>query len=203
VPLQNRVTPFGEIVATPERGTMLGNRGVLHDDHRRIVRTSQVRRWICCVLSFKGIRRTVMTPRSYTELFFLDEATALSAGHRPCFECRRHAARDFQRCWEKAFGVLATADGMDRVLASERRLQGGGKRTYEAALRTLPDGAFALRDGAAWLVRARRLWRWTPGGYRDSKEIGSGRVQVLTPRATVAVIRAGYEPGVHPSAARR
>src|SRR5262245_18420960 len=112
---------------------MLGNRGVLHDDHKRIVRTSQVRRWICCVLEWKGIRRTIMKPRSYTELFFLDEATALAAGHRPCFECRREAALDFQRAWAKAFGALARADDMDRVLAADRTAR------YTADVRGLPD----------------------------------------------------------------
>src|ERR1700722_20021084 len=105
MPLRDRVTPFGELVAIPERGTMLGNRGVLHDEHRTIVRTSQVRRWICCVLEWKTIRRTIMRPRSYTELFFLDEATALAAGHRPCFECRRRAALEYQVSWAKALGA--------------------------------------------------------------------------------------------------
>ena len=124
MPLRNRVTPFGELVAIPERGTMLGNRGILHDERREIVRTSHVRRWICCVLEFKGIRRTVMKPRSYTELFFLDEATALAAGHRPCFECRRRAALDFQSAWVKALGGPAMADDMDRVLSVDRRVRG-------------------------------------------------------------------------------
>jgi hypothetical protein len=200
MPLRNRVTPSGEIVALPERGTLLGNRGVLHDDRRTIVRASQVRRWICCVLEWKGIRRTIMKPRSYTELFFLDEATAFAAGHRPCFECRRAAALAYQSCWTKAHGAFARADDMDRVLQADRRLHGGRKKTYVAEGRSLPDGALVVRDGAAWLVLGGRLRLWTPAGYADSGELGPGALEVLTPRATIAVLAAGYAPGVHPSA---
>jgi hypothetical protein len=203
MPLRNRVTPFGEIIATPERGTMLGNRGILHDEHKEIVRTSQVRRWLCCVLEFKGIRRVVMKPRSYTELFFLDEATALAAGHRPCFECRRPAALAFQSCWEKAHGALAPADEVDRVLGADRRHRGGRKKTYLADVRSLPDGTFVAREGAAWLVHEGRRLRWTPAGYADSRPRGSGEVEVLTPRATTAVIHAGYVPRIHESAVSR
>jgi hypothetical protein len=203
VPLRNRVTPFGEIVATPERGTMMGNRGVLHDDHRELVRTSQVRRWICCVLSFKGIRRVVMKPRSYTELFFLDEATALAAGHRPCFECRRAAALEYQAAWLRAFGVHAMADDMDRVLDAERRApRSGTKRTYEERARDLPDGTMVVRDARAWLVLGGHLVAWAPGGYGDAAPLPSGLVDVLTPRPTTSVLRAGYTPGLHPSARR-
>jgi hypothetical protein len=204
VPLRNRVTPFGGIVATPERGTMMGNRGILHDDCREIVRTTQVRRWICCVLSFKGIRRVVMRPRSYTELFFLDEATALAAGHRPCFECRRSAALAFQSAWAQALGGCATADEMDRVLEAERRVPRTGlKRTYEAEARSLPDGAVIALEGRAWLVLHGRLLRWTPAGYADAAPLASETVDVLTPRSTTEVLRAGYAPGIHVSAGSR
>jgi hypothetical protein len=202
MPLQNRVTPCGEVIATPERGTMLGNRGILHDDHRRIVRTSQVRRWICCVLEFKGIHRTLMKPNSYTELFFLDEVTALAAGHRPCFECRRPAALAFQAAWARAHGAMASADAMDRVLGLDRRLRGGRKVTYEADVVSLPEGAFVARDGGAWLVHGRRLLRWSAAGYVASDGVGRGPVEVLTPRATIGVLRAGYQPRVHVSAHR-
>jgi len=198
--LQNRVTPFGEIVAVPERGTMLGNRGVLHDDAKRIVRTSHVRRWTCCVLEWKGIRRKVMTPRRYTELFFLDEATAIAAGHRPCFECRRKDAVEFQRFWVEAFGGRALADDMDRVLGADRRVRGGGKVTFSAALHELPDGTFIAREGGAWLLLDGRLLRWTPAGYADATPARAGSVEVLTPRSMVAVLRAGYRPALHRSA---
>ncbi len=200
MPLRNRVTPFGELVAIPERGTMLGNRGILHDERREIVRTSHVRRWICCVLEFKGIRRTVMKPRSYTELFFLDEATALAAGHRPCFECRRRAALDFQSAWVKALGGPAMADDMDRVLSVDRRVRGGRKKTYVADVAGVPDGAFIVRDGAAWLLHEGKGLPWTPAGYGRPEARGSGAVEVLTPRAIVAVLGAGYAPRVHASA---
>lgn len=199
--LRNRVTPFGEIVSVPERGTMVGNRGVLHDDEKQIVRTSHVRRWIACVLEWKGIRRQVMTPRRYTELFFLDEATAIAAGHRPCFECRRNAALEFQRRWAQAFGKLSLADDMDRVLGADRRVRGGGKVTFMAPLRDLPDGTFITAEGSAWLLLGSRLLRWTPGGYDGATPLRPASAVVLTPRSMVAVLRAGYRPGLHRSAA--
>jgi hypothetical protein len=200
MPLQNRVTPFGDIVATPERGTMLGNRGVLHDDRRTLVRASQVRRWICCHLSFKEQRRTPMTPRSWTELFFLDEATAFAAGHRPCFYCRRAAALAFQACWARAIGGATDADAMDRTLDADRRQPDKRKRTYTADARGLPDGVFVAHDRAAWLLRAGRMLRWTHAGYAEARAIAAGQLDVLTPRSMTAVIAAGYSPGVHPSA---
>jgi hypothetical protein len=183
---------------------MMGNRGILHDDCREIVRTTQVRRWICCVLSFKGIRRAVMKPGSYTELFFLDEATALAAGHRPCFECRRAAALAFQSAWGQAFGGCATADAIDRVLEAERRVPRiGQKRTYKADARTLPDGAMIALESQAWLVLHGRLLRWTPAGYAAATPLAIGAVDVLTPRSTTDVLRAGYAPSVHVSARPR
>jgi hypothetical protein len=202
MPLQNRVTPFGEIVAVAARGTMLGNRGILHDDERRIVRAWTSRRWICCVLEWKGIRRTVMTPHTYTELFFLDEATAFAAGHRPCFECRRPAALAFRAAWAKAFGRVASADEMDEVLDADRR-EKRAKKTYRESARELPDGTFvADDDGAAWLLRGEQRLRWTASGYRAAAPRRAGDVDVLTPRATVEVLRAGYAPAVHASAAK-
>jgi len=121
VPLRNRVTPFGEIVAVTARGTLMGNRGILHDAERRIVRDSQVKRWITCRLEFRGRHREVMRPGSYTELFFLDEATALAAGHRPCAECRHADYRTFQAIWRSAVDGDASADSIDALLHLERR----------------------------------------------------------------------------------
>src|SRR5271165_1152863 len=118
MPRQNRVTPFGEIVAVPERGTFMGNRGNLHNAEGHIKRTWQVKRWLVCLLEFKGRKRTVMRPGFYTELFFLDEATALAAGHRPCAECRRERYNDFRKAWQSSHpgtsgSSLPTADEID------------------------------------------------------------------------------------------
>src|SRR5438309_5028203 len=135
MPLQNRVTPFGEIVAVQERGTLMGNRGILHTPEQRVVRDWQVRRWIACRLEFRGRHRAVMHPHSYTELFFLDEATALADGHRPCAECRHAEYVAFQSDWRNAFpGLSASADAMDAALHSERRIRPHLKRTHHAQM---------------------------------------------------------------------
>ncbi len=198
--LQNRVTPFGEIVAIETRGLAMGNRGRLHDDRRRIVRFTQVPRWLVCVLEFRGRHRQVMRPGYYTELFFLDEATALSAGHRPCAECRSQAYRRFRALWEERFGGPAPAGVIDAQLDGERR-DGERKRTYRAAIDGLPDGAFVAIDGAAWLALGRELLAWSAHGYTERRaRPRHGDVDVLTPRSTVAIIAAGYSPELHPSA---
>jgi len=150
MPRQNRVTPFGDIIATPERGTFMGNRGVLHDREGRIQRAWQVKRWLVCVLEFRGRRRQVMSPSRYTELFFLDEATALAAGHRPCAECRRARFLDFCHAWEKVHPVddgasRPTADAIDRRLHAERLAP---DHSSLASLDDLPDGVFV--SVAAW-----------------------------------------------------
>jgi hypothetical protein len=201
-PLRNRVTPAGELIATTHRGTMYGNRGVLHNDDLALVRRYQVRRWLVCVLEFRGRRRPVMRPGRYTELFFLDEAVALTAGHRPCAECRHPAYQSFRTAWAQALALPAkpAADDIDRVLHQQRRLAGGARVTYPAPLRELPDGVFIARDGESWLVHDGGLRRWTPAGYSDRIDSFDGQAAVLTPRATVAAIRAGYRPLLHPSA---
>jgi hypothetical protein len=200
VPLQNRVTPFGDIVALQSRGLMMGNRGVLHDDARRIVRSSQLRRWIACRTEFRGRHRVVMRPRSYTELFFLDEATALSAGHRPCAECRHADYQRFRSLWESCHGAHASADAMDAQLHAER-LNGRKKRTYRGDLGALADGSFIAFEGAAWLVWGSELLAWSGSGYVERRPRPMQReADVLTPRSTVAVLAAGYRPSVHPSA---
>jgi hypothetical protein len=197
VPYRNRVTPFGEIVAIAERGTLMGNRGVIHSDDGSHKREWQVRRWIACRLEFKGRRRAVRQPRRWTELFFLDEATALAAGHRPCAECRREDYRRWQAAWP---GEDAHADAMDLVLHADR-LDGRAKRTYDARLGELPDGVMVERGGAAFLVAGGGLRAWSPAGYGAAEAAGpDGRVRVLTPRSTVATIDRGYAVAVHPSA---
>src|ERR1700758_945759 len=135
-PLRNRVTPAGELIATTHRGTMYGNRGVLHNDDLALVRRSQVRRWLVCVLEFCGRRRPILRPGRYTELFFLDEAVALAAGHRPCAECRHPAYQSFRTAWAAALALPAKppADDIDRVLDHERRLAGGGRLSSPAPL---------------------------------------------------------------------
>ena len=199
MPLQNRVTPFAEIVALPGRGLMMGNRGVLHDDAQRIARAWQTRRWIACVLEFRGRRRAVMTPHRYTELFFLDDAAALSAGHRPCAECRREDYRRFQSFWRASHGGTATADEMDARLHADR-LAGKAKRTYRAALASMPDGAYVAFEDAAWLVWGDELHRWSDSGYveRRARAVRS-QVEILTPQSAIPILAAGYKIEVHPS----
>jgi len=185
VPLQNRVDPFGRILADPARGLWTGNRGVLHDEGRTIRRPWQVRRWIICRLEFRGRHREVMSPRTWTELFFLDEATAFAAGHRPCGECRHAAYRRFRDLW----GLIHLADpvdaeSIDRRLHAER-LAGRAKRTEPAELADLPDGTFIARDDRAWLVLQRSLLEWSPAGYVARRDRPPrARVDVLTPPAS-------------------
>jgi hypothetical protein len=184
----------------------MGNRGVLHDVEGRIRRTWQLQRWIVCVLEFRGRKRRVMTPDRYTELFFLDEATALAAGHRPCAECRRGRFLDFCNAWAAADGTSprATADEIDRRLHAERLASDRSKRSFRAALDGLPDGVIVTgvgRGERAYLVWGDRLLAWSPGGYGERRRRPKGaEVEVLTPPSTVGAIRAGYLPEVHRSA---
>jgi hypothetical protein len=203
VPLQNRVTPFGELIATPARGALMGNRGCLHDAQRRIRRPFAVKRWIICVLEFKGRHRTVMTPGQYTELFFLDEATALAAGHRPCAECQRARYDLFRTHWAGRTRAVPGADEMDGVLHGER-LYGLAKQTYSAKPSALPDGAMAAdAGGKAYLVQDGALLHWTPAGYGARlKPAADAPLRVLTPRSIVRALARGYPVDVHPSARR-
>ena len=199
--LQNRVRPDGEIVASPEYGMFMGNRGGrLHDpDTRTLVRTQSSRQWICCVLAFKSRRRQVMGA-GYTELFFMDEVTALSAGHRPCFECRRADALAFCAAWQTAHGLAAppSAPDMDRILASERRGRGGAKLTWSAAAGSLPDGAMARIGATVFAVYDRKFLPWTPAGYRACIPIDLNlEVEVLTPPSIAGSLHAGYQPIWH------
>ena len=200
MPLCNRVTPFGDVAALPGRGTLTGNRGILIDDERRIVRRWQTKRWIACRLSYKGIRRKLMQPHAWTELFFLDEASAFAAGHRPCAECRREDYRRFRDLWEVHVSSPASADAMDAVL-HEQRVDGRGKRTYRDGLSSLPDGTFVAIDGLAWLVYGTHLYVWSDARYTERRERPHGDVDVLTPPAVVTLLRAGYEPAIHSSVA--
>jgi hypothetical protein len=211
MPHQNRVTPFNEIVAIPARGTMMGNRGVLHDAEGRIARPFAHRNWVNCVLEFKGRHRKVMTPGRYTHLFFLDEVTALAAGHRPCGECRRADYVRYRDALATHLGVEPTslkAADMDRLLHSDRVTGRGTSRTKPTIATTfgaIPDGVmFTLRDGPrdAWLKWRGRSWRWSADGYGLPRSLDAAQpIDVLTPASTVAAIRTAYVPGVHASAA--
>jgi hypothetical protein len=205
VALRNRVTPFGQIVAVAARGTLMGNRGILHSPERLIVRDWQVRRWIACRLQFRGRHRDVMTPGSYTELFFLDEAAALAEGHRPCAECRHADYLQFQAAWRNVHANQpSSAAAMDAVLHTERRVRSWEKRTYQAQIELLPDGTYVALDGVAWLVRGNKVFGWSADFYVCAQpRPRSGDVTVLTPRSIVAVLRAGYRPEMHPSASLR
>ncbi len=200
MPLPNRVDPFGAIRAAPERGLMYGNRGGrFHRDDKTIgPRPWASRQWICCVLSFKGRRRTPLMGRGFTELFFLDEVTALAAGHRPCFECRRADATRFAAAWARAKGLPAPpkAPAMDVVLQAER-LDGRGKRVHSADIENLPDGAMIVRDGRAWAVRGDVLLPWSFTGYGDAVRRPAGQVDLLTPPTIINVIRSGFAPLWH------
>jgi hypothetical protein len=206
MPLQNRVTPFGELVADPARGLVYGNRGCLHDEHGRIRRGFAGRRWIACRLEFRGWRRSpLLQPGRFTELFFLDEATAFAAGHRPCALCRREDYERFGRLWRRDHPEQKGADAVDAQLHGERfEPVARRQRHHQAQLAELPDGAFVACGDAAWLVRGGELLRWTPGGYAERRPRPATGVRVITPPSLLAVLRAGWEPVVpllHPSAA--
>ena len=198
--LRNRVTPRGEIVAHPARGTLMGNRGGrLHDGARRLgARRWASKAWIACALDFRGRRREVMGP-GYTELFFLDEAVALAAGHRPCFECRRADARAFADAWASARGP-AEAAAIDAALHAARIAPGRRQATTRAPASDLPDGAFVEgASGPALLIGGAAL-PWSAGGYGRPAPPPRGELVALTPAPTLDVLRAGYRPAVHPSA---
>ncbi|HEY1798382.1 MAG TPA: hypothetical protein VGG57_19875 [Stellaceae bacterium] len=201
MPLQNRVTPFGEIVPIAQRGLFTGNRGIIHDPATRTLLRKRwaTNAWLVCLLEYKGKRRRVMGGRSWTELFFLDEAIALAAGHRPCFFCRRREAEAFRAAWARAKGGTAPlAPEMDAVLHAER-LDRGRKRVHELSgpVDDLPDGAVIVAGGDAHTLSRGRAFRWTERGYEAAAEIPRAD-GLLTPPSTVMVLRAGYRPVLHP-----
>lgn len=202
MPLQNRVSPFGNLFADRSRGTLMGNRGGrIHTSERTLTqRRWTSRQWICCALHFKGRQRTVWG-EGYTELFFLDEPTAFAAGHRPCFECRRRDALHFADCWRQVLGlkIRPRAAAMD-VRLHAQRLDGRAKRVHALPYAELPDGAFVAIGDEALAVRGRALLRWSPAGYLGRRSRPRGMADVLTPPAILAVLRAGYGPRWHPSA---
>ncbi len=201
MPAPNRVTPFGEIVAIEQRGLFMGNRGSIHRD-RAIVRPWQVRRWITCALEHKGWVAPRWEPGRWTPLFFWDEAVALAAGHRPCALCRRGDFNAWLDAWASAFGDRPRVDAMDRRLHAER-LDGRRQRRHAIAWPDLPVGAFVAVDESPALVLGDRLVPWSPAGYGapvDRPSAGAGDASALTPPPTVAVLRHGYRPVIHPTA---
>jgi hypothetical protein len=202
MPLQNRVTPAGDIIATPHRGLFTGNRGIIHDPATKtLTRRWASNAWLTCVREFRGRRRAVMGGRSWTELFFLDEATAFAAGHRPCFFCRRDDANRFCAAWDKGNGTTdILARDIDPVLHHER-LDGGKKRLHPLPMRweQLPDGAMVQAGAESFLIAGGRALSWSPAGYREGRsEIGDALL--LTPLSIVRAFIAGYRPVLHPSA---
>jgi hypothetical protein len=206
-PLQNRVTPAGEIVADPARGLLTGNRGCLHRADRTLGAARwRSKLWICCVLEWRGVRRDPMPPGRWTALFFLDEATALAAGHRPCGYCRRPAYESYAEAWRQADGLARRprAGEIDARLHAERvDPRTRRQRTHPALAGDLPDGAMVRRDGACGLLAGGRFLPWSFTGYLAPVALRpAAAVELLTPPASVAAIAAGYRPVLHPSAAR-
>ena len=205
MPLQNRVRPTGEVVAIDALGTMMGNRGIIHDPATRTLLKSRWKHpaWVCCRLEIGGRKRTVVGPGTYTELFFLDEATAFAAGHRPCRFCRRPAFDAFKAAWLEANPIecegTVSIKVIDRRIHRERVTRRRRQVRFDAPLETLCSGVMILLDSGPHLVWDDRLFPWSERGYGVSSPTRSGTVTVLTPRSTVAAMRVGYRPEVHPS----
>ena len=209
MPLQNRVTPLGELIADAGRGLVYGNRGCLHDASGRIRRRYKGKRWLACRLEFRGWQRgELLQPGRFTELFFLDEATAFAAGHRPCALCRHEDYVRFGEIWRELHPGQLGADAIDEQLHAERVVPESRKqRRHGALLDELPDGAFIFEQDAPWLVAGSELKRWTPAGYGERKpRPTSVEASLLTPPSLVVVLRAGWGPVVpllHPSSRSR
>ena len=204
MPLQNRVKPTGEITAIPERGMFVGNRGIIHDPATRTILKKRwsTDAWLTCVLEFRGRRRKVWERRSWTELFFLDEATSLAAGHRPCFFCRRDDANRFRAAWEKGnrrSDVLAP--DMDAVLHRERLASGKRLHALPMPIAKLPDGAMVQAGEESFVIVRGKPLLWTPSGYR-AVQGGLDDARLLTPPSTLRAISAGYRVVLHPSAGK-
>jgi hypothetical protein len=200
-PLQNRVDPFGQLIRTTGRGAWMGNRGLIHNEHQLIIRPFRLKAWITCLLEFKGRRREVMTPNLYTELFFLDEATAFSAGHRPCAECRRADFNRFKAAWVQGnslymYNIKTPIGEIDEILQRERINPNGSKFTYKERLGNLPEGSFIEYNGKPYMIREpNRVIHWTPFGYTDSIKLPlTTEVNVLTPKSIINSFQSGYIP---------
>lgn len=198
--MQNRVDPSGNIINTAARGSWMGNRGQLHDDTKFIQRSFKLKAWLTCRLQFRDRRRIVMAPGLYTELFFLDEATAFAAGHRPCFECRREDHYRFKMYWlkgnkEYGFSKKTPIKDIDAVLHNERINHAGNKVTYLDNIDNLPTGTFIFMNEQPYLIASNYLHHWTAFGYDNKKTLPTNQiVTILTPRSIVNTFSAGYIP---------
>ena len=206
MPLQNRVDPWGKLCAVAARGTLTGNRGIIHNQEQQIVAQWRTKAWITCRLAWKGWWRPVMGRRSWTELFFLDEATAFAAGHRPCATCRRERFSEFKAAWLAANPAAISATTprvteIDAVLHAERTRKDGKKITYEEELRALEDGIMVEIDADAYLIWRQQLLKWSFDGYTsgDAPRLSARRVRVLTPASIARTFRSGFRPDVHES----
>jgi hypothetical protein len=202
MPLQNRVTPLGDIVADPHRGLFTGNRGIIHDPATKTLLRKRWSNpaWLICLCEFRGRRRKVMGGRSWTELFFLDEATAFAAGHRPCFYCRRDDADRFRAAWEKGNGGTdLLAPEIDAVLHCERFASGRKLHPLPMPLQKLPDGAMVRAGAESFLIAGGKPLRWSFAGYRKA-EAAVVDAMLITPPSTVRAFAAGFRPVLHPSA---
>jgi hypothetical protein len=211
MPLQNRVTPFSTIVAAPERGAFTGNRGVIHNEQKQIIKHHAVKYWITCVLHYKNKRRQLMTPNRWTELFFLDEATAFAAGHRPCGFCRYADFKKFKQLWLQAngkkYGLASDVkmEVIDNIIHKERLTENNLQRTFTAVLNTLPGGVFLTlaNDEPAYLWYNQQLYQWSFSGYKKIISFNAHQtVKVLTPVSYVEVMRFGYDVGVDETAGK-
>ncbi len=204
--LQNRVTPRGKLEAVSARGAWLGNRGILHNSRQEVVAPWRHKAWVTCKLEFKGRKRAVFSPGTYSELFFLDEATAFAAGHRPCGECRREKFKAFKAAWCTANRDLLQSPNpaigvLDNHLHAERAVRGGGQVTHDDRIRNLPDGVFVEFEGEAALLWRGHLHTWSHHGYVGRHAINASTtvVQVLTPKSVVAALREGLDVQVDES----
>ncbi|MBC3805805.1 hypothetical protein H8K52_00420 [Undibacterium seohonense] len=205
--LQNRVTPFGQLKAINSRGKFLGNRGILHNDEKHIIKQWRHKAWVTCRLDYPGIRREIFSKGNYSELFFLDEVTALSAGHRPCGECRRDDYKRFKELWQMAnlesceSGSISIAQ-IDKQVHTERAGRDGTKVTYQSSLNEVPNGVFISINGVAVLKWNNKLLEWSADGYSKYEGVlpEDFVVDVLTPKSVVGAVKAGYVPQVHHSA---
>ncbi len=205
MPLQNRVDPLGNLTAVSSRGEFLGNRGILHDESRKIVKPWAHKNWVICELSFKGIKRELFSPGSYSELFFLDEATALSAGHRPCAHCRRQRFNEFKRLWGEVSSspdkVAVSAPEIDKQLHLERASRNRDKVLYSANFSEVSEGSFIAIGKETYLFWSGSLHKWSHHGYTESRSLPSQNetVSVITPYTIVQMYKAGFKPLVHSS----